>query len=50
MFKTIRIREETHEAIDNFGKRGETFDDILRRLLQIARSKQRIKKEEEEEI
>lgn len=40
MVKTIRISDETHEELYNFGKKGETYEKILMRLLRIARSKQ----------
>ncbi|KXA96079.1 hypothetical protein AKJ37_06065 [candidate division MSBL1 archaeon SCGC-AAA259I09] len=33
MKKTIKINEETHRRLKSLGKKGETFDDIIRRLL-----------------
>ena len=30
---TIRVREETREALRMAGRKGETYDDIIRRLL-----------------
>ena len=31
--KTLKIKEKTHERLRNFGKKGETFDDVINRLL-----------------
>lgn len=31
--KTLKISEETHERLKSLGNKGETFDDIIRRLL-----------------
>lgn len=49
MVKTIRISDETHEMIDNFGRRGETFEDILKRMLRTATTKQRQRRRQQEE-
>jgi predicted CopG family antitoxin len=34
--KIIRISEEVHEALLKLGAKGETFDDIIRRLIKMA--------------
>jgi hypothetical protein len=33
---TIRLTSETKELLREFGKRGETYDEIIRRLIQLA--------------
>ena len=33
MKKTLKISEETHERLKRLGRKGETFDDIIRSLL-----------------
>jgi len=33
---TILVEEETRERLRLFGKKGETYDQILRRLMSIA--------------
>lgn len=33
MEKTIKIREEVHNKLADFGKKTETFSDIIERLL-----------------
>ena len=33
MNKTLKISEETHKRLKRLGRKGETFDDIIRRLL-----------------
>jgi len=33
MIKTIRLSEETHKRIKGIGKFGESFEDIIKRLL-----------------
>ena len=35
MIKTIRITEETHQKLKDAGKKGQTFEDIILRLLEI---------------
>ena len=32
-YTTIRISEETHKRLEEFGKKGESFEDIVKRLL-----------------
>ena len=31
--KLIKILEETHSRLEEFGKKSETFDDVLNRIL-----------------
>ena len=33
---TISLRKETKELLKEFGKKGDTYDDILRRLVEQA--------------
>jgi len=33
MIKTIKIKENTHKKLLNIGKKEETFDDIINRVL-----------------
>ncbi|MEM3126778.1 MAG: hypothetical protein QW331_01780 [Candidatus Woesearchaeota archaeon] len=40
MTTTIAVSEETRDKIKEFGNKGETYDDILRRLLDIAGKRQ----------
>jgi hypothetical protein len=35
--KTIKINEPTHSNLENLGKKGETFDDIINRLIRMNR-------------
>ena len=35
MYKTIRITAETHESIIEIGWKNETFDDVLKRMLEV---------------
>ncbi len=37
---TIQISKETREILKELGKKGETYDDIIRRLIELARSKE----------
>lgn len=30
---TIRVSKETKKLLDNFGKKGETYDDILLKIM-----------------
>jgi len=34
MGKTVRLKDETYEELVKIGKKNETFDDIIRRLLE----------------
>lgn len=31
--KSIKVSDETHKVLNKLGERGETFDQIIRRLL-----------------
>jgi len=33
MVKTIRISDEVHKELEDIGNKGETFEDIIKRLL-----------------
>jgi predicted CopG family antitoxin len=33
--KMVKIDPDVHEALDKLGKRGESFSDIIRRLVQL---------------
>ena len=50
---TIPLSKETRDLLKKFGQKGETYDDLIRRLLEIAgqiefaRRQQRILAEEE---
>lgn len=33
MLKTIKVEEKTHRRLCEHGKKGETFDEIINRLL-----------------
>ena len=35
MVKTIKISEETHTELNNIGVRGESFEDIVKRLIKV---------------
>ena len=41
MKKTLKISEETHRRLKRLGRKGETFDDIIKRLLPPERSVRR---------
>lgn len=41
MNKTLKINEETHRRLKRLGRKGETFDDIIRRLLPPKRRESR---------
>ena len=36
MIKTIKIQEETHAKLMALGVKGETFDDIINKVVDIA--------------
>mgnify|MGYP000448040562 CR=1 FL=1 len=38
---TIQISKETREMLKELGKKGETYDDIIRRLIELARRAER---------
>lgn len=33
MLKTLKIKEETHKRLIDLGKKGETFDDLINRII-----------------
>jgi predicted CopG family antitoxin len=37
--KMIRVNDETHERLKKFGKFGESFEDVINRLMDIAEDK-----------
>lgn len=39
---TIQISKETREMLKELGKKGETYDDIIRRLIEMARSREEV--------
>lgn len=34
---TIQLSKETRERLKEFGKMGETYDDVIKRLIKIAK-------------
>ncbi len=36
--KTLKIKEETHSRLAELGRKGESFDDILKRILDFVES------------
>lgn len=36
-YENIPVFENTKKLVDNFGKKGETYDNLIRRLLKIAK-------------
>jgi predicted CopG family antitoxin len=39
-FTTIRIDMDTREKLRDLGRKGETYNEIIRRLIEIVRSQQ----------
>ena len=35
-YTTIRVSRETKRRLDEIGRKGETYDDIIRRLLECS--------------
>ena len=33
MLKTLKIKEKTHKRLVELGKKGETFDDVINRII-----------------
>ena len=33
---TIKVRQETRERLKALGRKGETYDDVIRRLIEMA--------------
>jgi predicted CopG family antitoxin len=46
MVKTIRVSDETHRKINQSGKRGESFEDIILRLIKEVSNGRRDNKKE----
>jgi predicted CopG family antitoxin len=44
--KMIRVDDDTHERLKEYGKFGESFQDILNRLMDIAEGKDKDKEKE----
>jgi predicted CopG family antitoxin len=40
MTKTIRVSDETHRILSELGSKGETFDQIIRKLVDFYKEKQ----------
>jgi len=38
---TIRLKKETVEKLKNLGKKGETYDDIVNRLIELWKKSQK---------
>lgn len=43
MNTTIAISKETKEILQDFGKKSETYDDIIRRMFNIVKMQEKIK-------
>ena len=39
MIKNLKISEEAHKLLCEYGKKGETFDEIIKRLIKNATNK-----------
>lgn len=39
--RTVKVRESTYQAIKKLGEFGETFDDVIQRILEIGKDKKR---------
>ena len=52
--KTIKIREETHNLLENLGGKSDTFDSIINRLLiqnkSLEESLNKLSKEDKERV
>ena len=33
MLKTLKIKEKTHKRLNDLGKKGESFDDLINRII-----------------
>jgi len=42
MVKTIRLKDETYRELVELGRKNETFDDIVRRLIECCKKKKDI--------
>ncbi|MFC1722886.1 hypothetical protein ACFL0V_02000 [Nanoarchaeota archaeon] len=43
MNTTIAISKETKDILQNFGKKSETYDDVIRRMFNIVQMQKKIK-------
>ncbi len=41
MLKTLKIKEETHKRLTDLGKKGESFDDLINRIIDENGNKKR---------
>ncbi len=39
MLKTIKIKEKTHQKLLQKGRKGESFDDVINRLIENVRKR-----------
>ena len=39
MIKTLKIQEETHKMLEDLGKKNESFDQIIKRLIEESKQK-----------
>ena len=39
MIKTMKINEETHTKLSSLGKKGDTFDNIINKLIDFYKKK-----------
>ena len=39
MIKLVKLKDETHAELNEIGLRGETFDDIIQRLIKEHKAK-----------
>ena len=39
MIKLVKLKDDTHAELNSIGLRGETFDDIIKRLIKEYREK-----------
>jgi hypothetical protein len=40
MIKLVKLKDETHAELNEIGLRGETFDDIIKRLIREHKEKE----------
>jgi len=40
MSTTMAVSEEVKEELKSFGSKGETYDDILRKIIEVAKERQ----------
>jgi predicted CopG family antitoxin len=46
LVKTLKINDDTHECLKTHGRFGDSFDDILNRLMDIVEGKAKAKPKE----